>query len=83
MKGNVEIVMLPVSWVMNREAAFIAQQRGELDKIKSGRLLESQQMCDELATLLDQGYQVVGQQLVEGTGRSLIAFVLYKPGIPS
>ena len=76
--GKVEIVMIPVSWSMQRESAWLAEQTGEMEKIKSGRLAESQESCNDVAELLDAGYTIIAQQLLESTGRTLIAFVMYK-----
>ncbi len=78
MHGSVEIVMIPVSWSMSREEAFLAQNNGRMDEIKSHRMRENEEGKQALADLLSQDYVVVGQTTTEGAGRTLLVFTLYK-----
>lgn len=78
-QGSVEIVMIPVVWSLSREHATIAEQTGALDKIRENRADENEQARRELASYLDQGYSVIGQELIETSGRTLLTFTLYRP----
>lgn len=73
------LVMIPASWQMSREAAFLAQSTGELPKMRSRNAEEQTEALDELNMLLDDGYTVVSQTLISAGNRDLITLVLYKP----
>lgn len=73
------LVMIPASWQMSREAAFLAQSTGELSQIRSRNAQEQTEALDDLNGLLDEGYTVISQTLISGGQRDLITLILYKP----
>lgn len=76
----IELVMVPVSWEMSREAAMMAHHTGELDQIRESRVRESADAKSELARLLNTGYAVIGSPVtVNSSNRVFLAYTLYRP----